>query len=46
MDSAVLSSDGRDQQVNVEPEDASEDSFWLPVEAGAAGPLADKRFIL
>ena len=48
MDSAVLSKDVRDQQANVEPEDASDDLFWLPAEAGTsvAGPLADKRFIL
>jgi len=44
----VLSSDVRDQQSNVEPEDASDDLFWLPAEAGTpvAGPLADRRFIL
>ncbi|GAA2355810.1 hypothetical protein [Dactylosporangium salmoneum] len=46
MDSAVFSKDAREQQVSVEPEDASEDLFWLPVEVGPAGPLADKRFIL
>ncbi|WP_433209673.1 hypothetical protein ACQP00_45630 [Dactylosporangium sp. CS-047395] len=48
MESAVLSSDVRENQVNVEPEDASDDVFWLPAEAGTsvAGPLADRRFIL
>ncbi|WP_433050391.1 hypothetical protein [Dactylosporangium sp. CS-033363] len=48
MDSAVLSSDVRENQVNVEPEDASDDVFWLPAEPGTsiAGPLADRRFIL
>ncbi|WP_433609810.1 hypothetical protein ACQP2P_39375 [Dactylosporangium sp. CA-139114] len=48
MDSAVLSSDVRDNHNNVEPEDASDDLFWLPAEAGAAiaGPHADRRFIL
>jgi hypothetical protein len=48
MDSAVLSSDVREQQSNVEPEDASDDLFWLPAEPGTAiaGPHADRRFIL
>ena len=48
MDSAVLSKDVGEQQTNVEPEDASDDLFWLPAEAGTwvAGPLADRRFIL
>ena len=45
MESAVLSKDVRDNQVTIEPEDANEDSFWLPSES-PAGPLADRRFIL
>ncbi|WP_432978123.1 hypothetical protein [Dactylosporangium sp. CA-233914] len=44
----MLSKDVREQQTNAEPEDASDDLFWLPAEPGAsiAGPLADRRFIL
>lgn len=45
MESAVLSSDVREQQMIVEPEDASEELFWWPSEP-ASGPLADTRFIL
>ncbi|MFI5911419.1 hypothetical protein [Dactylosporangium sp. NPDC051541] len=49
MESAVLSKDVRDQSTNnTEPEDASDDLFWMPADPGTsvAGPLADSRFIL
>ena len=48
MDSAVLSSDVKDQPMTIEPEDAPEDLFWLPAESRStsAGTLTDERFIL
>jgi len=49
MESALLSKDVRDQSTNnTEPEDASDDLFWMSSEPGTsvAGPLADSRFIL
>lgn len=45
MDSAVLSGEVREQRIDVEPEDASDDVYWWAAEP-PAGPFADERFIL